>query len=223
MTNAAHGTGDRETRDRLLREAELLFADRGFNGVTVREICSAAHANVAAVNYHFGDKLGLYREVMRVAIGAMREVTDTARAAGQGLSPADRLRAYVSLFLHRLLTPGRETIHHLIQREIADPTPLLDDLVEQGLRPRLEYLAGIVAEMIESDSSDVRVKLCVMSIVSQTVMYARHNAIADRLGYSAHPTAGEIAAAARHIAEFSIGGIYAIARAAEAEPITPNP
>lgn len=208
-------SGDRETRERLLREAELLFAERGFNGVTVREICSAARANVAAVNYHFGDKLGLYREVMRVAIAAMREVTDTAREAGQGLPPADRLRAYVTLFLHRLLTPGRETIHHLIQRETADPTPLLDDLVDQGLRPRLDYLGGIVAEMIGCETTDHRVKLCVMSIISQTVMYARHNAIADRLGYSTNPTAAEIDATARHIADFSIGGIDAIGRRCE--------
>ena len=199
--------GDRETRERLLREAEVQFAERGFNGVTVREICSAAHANVAAVNYHFGDKLGLYREVMRSAIAAMRDVTAAARAAGDGLPAPDRLRVYVSLFLQRLLTPGRETIHNLIQREVADPTPLLDDLVEHGLRPRLEYLAQIVAEMIGCEPSDRRVMLCVMSIQSQTVMYARHNAVAERLGYSANPTPEQIEETAQHIAEFSIGGI----------------
>ena len=46
---------DRETRERLLKAAEALFAERGFKRVTVREICLAARANVAAVNYHFGD------------------------------------------------------------------------------------------------------------------------------------------------------------------------
>ena len=214
MTNPVNANGasdDRETRERLFREAELLFAERGFNGVTVREICSAARANVAAVNYHFGDKLGLYREVMRVAIGTMREVTEAARAGGEGLPAPDRLRAFVTLFLHRLLTPGRETIHHLIQREIADPTPLLDDLVEHGLRPRLDYLGSIVAEMLGVEPADRRVMRCVMSVMSQTVMYARHNAIADRLGYSASPTPAEIEQTARHIAEFSIGGIHQIA------------
>jgi AcrR family transcriptional regulator len=219
----SNGNVDRETRERLLREAELQFAERGFNGVTVREICSAAHANVAAVNYHFGDKLGLYREVMRSAIAAMRDVTDTAREAGEGLPAVDRLRAYITLFLNRLLTPGRETIHHLIQREIADPTPLLDDLVEHGLRPRLEYLSSIVAELIGCDPSDRRVKLCVMSIQSQTVMYARHNPIADRLGYVANPTPAQIEATARHIAEFSIGGIFNIRDTEPKEPTTPTP
>ena len=53
-------TRDRETRERVLRSAAQLFADRGFKKVTVREICRAARANVAAVNYHFGDKGGLF-------------------------------------------------------------------------------------------------------------------------------------------------------------------
>ena len=52
---------DRETRERLLSTAERLFAERGFSKVTIREICKSARANVAAVNYHFNGKKGLYQ------------------------------------------------------------------------------------------------------------------------------------------------------------------
>ena len=51
--------GSADTRQRLIDAAATLFADRGFQNVTVREICKASTANVAAVNYHFGDKAGL--------------------------------------------------------------------------------------------------------------------------------------------------------------------
>jgi len=206
------GSVDRETRDRLLKAAERLFAQRGFKDVTVREICHDARANVAAVNYHFGDKLGLYRETMQIAIDAMRDATEAARHAGEGLPPDEQLRAYIALFLQRLLTPGRESVHQLINREVSDPTPALDDLVEQGMRPRLEYLSGVVAAIIGCDPKDRRVMRCVLSVQSQSIIYARPNAVAERLGFKFQPTPAQIDEAAQHIADFSIAGIREIGR-----------
>jgi TetR/AcrR family transcriptional regulator, regulator of cefoperazone and chloramphenicol sensitivity len=75
------GRGDHETRERLLAEAARLFADQGFRKVTVREICRAADANVAAINYHFGDKLGLYRDVLQSAIDVMQATSEAEGAA----------------------------------------------------------------------------------------------------------------------------------------------
>ncbi len=205
-------SGDRETRERLLTAAERLFAERGFKDVTVREICHAAEANVAAVNYHFGDKLGLYRVVLGGAIQAMREATEEARAAGLGKPADQQLRLYVAIFLRRLLQPGRQAVHQLINREVADPTPALDDLIEQGVRPRLDYLSGIVAQMIGCDPGDQRVLRCVLSVQSQSIMYARPNAIAERLGFTFKPTPSDIDTAAQHIADFSIAGIQAVGK-----------
>jgi AcrR family transcriptional regulator len=203
-------TSDRETRERLLRVAEQLFAERGFKDVTVREICHAARANIASINYHFGDKLGLYREVLQTAIHSMRDATDAARRAGDGRPPEEQLRLYIDLFLRRLLAPGSESTHRLINREISEPTEALDDLVEQGVRPRLEYLSGVIAAMIGCDPADRRVLRCVLSVQSQTIIYAKPNAVAERLGFTFKPTPAQIEEAARHIAEFSIAGIRAV-------------
>ena len=68
MTPVSIALADADTRERLVTAASELFAENGFRKVTVRDICTAAGANVAAVNYHFGDKLGLYREVLERAI-----------------------------------------------------------------------------------------------------------------------------------------------------------
>ena len=53
------------TRDKLIEAAGSVFAERGYRAATIREICRRAGANVAAVNYTFGDKMGLYTEVLR--------------------------------------------------------------------------------------------------------------------------------------------------------------
>jgi AcrR family transcriptional regulator len=200
---------DAETRARLLQTARRLFGANGFKAVTVRDICSAARANVAAVNYHFGDKLGLYREVLQEAIDAMRETTAAARAAGSGLAPEEQLRAFVRVFMQRALSGG-EAIHRLITRELNDPTPALDVLVEQGVRPRVEYLAGVVAAMLGCERRDPRVLRCVASVQSQVVAYFP-NPIASRLGMRLDPTPERIEEEARHVADFSIAGVRALA------------
>jgi AcrR family transcriptional regulator len=202
---------DRETRDRLLHASEQLFATRGFKDVTVRDIARAARANVAAVNYHFGDKMGLYREVLQVAIDAIRETNEAGRRAAEGHPPAEKLRRYLSVFLRRVLNPEYETVHRLIQREIDHPTPAMDALVEQAARPRLEFLSAVVAELMDCNPDDPRVLRCVGSTLAQTIIWARKNPIAERLGFVFKPTPENIEVAARHIADFSIAGIRAVA------------
>src|SRR6266513_1388631 len=89
------------TREELLTVAVRVFAARGYQANTVREICTAAGANVAAVNYHFGDKFGLYTEVLQSAIDRMRATNDAARDAGAGQTAEEQLRRYITIFLSR--------------------------------------------------------------------------------------------------------------------------
>jgi len=202
-----------ETRARLLSAAERLFAERGFKDVTVREICRVARANIAAVNYHFRDKLGLYRAVLQSAIDRMRETTDAARKAGEGQPPEEQLRTYISIFMRRLLSDRRGTVHRLVTREMMDPTPALEAIAQQGVRPRVEYLSAIIAKLIGSDTTDPRVARSVASVWTQSAAYVA-NPIAERLGEPIASTPEDADAIAQHIADFSIAGIRAIARPA---------
>ena len=206
---------DRATRERLLRTAARLFADRGFKSVTVREICRAARANVASVNYHFGDKSGLYREVLQLAVERMQSVTSEARAAGEGCTSEDKLRSFLRIHLHRILDERSGWIHNLVNREVADPTPALDTLVDQGMRPRLEYLSGIVADLAGLPVTDPRVQRSVASTIGQVVSY-RPNPLIVRLGFKTRFQPEEIDEVADHIATFSVAGIRAATATAAA-------
>ncbi|MBV8850450.1 MAG: TetR family transcriptional regulator [Methylobacteriaceae bacterium] len=63
------------TRDGLIKAAIAVFSAKGFEGGSVREITQAANANQAAINYHFGGKEGLYREVLKASIQAFTELS----------------------------------------------------------------------------------------------------------------------------------------------------
>lgn len=80
----------KDTRDRLLDEAERLFGQRSIAEVSLREITSAADANIAAVNYHFGSKDGLVREIFARRMRPLNEerirlLDELEEAAGDGL------------------------------------------------------------------------------------------------------------------------------------------
>jgi AcrR family transcriptional regulator len=203
---------DEETRERVLRAAAQLFADRGFKKVTVRDICRAARANVAAVNYHFGDKSGLYREVLQRAIDTVRATSEAARVAGEGQPAEERLRRYIHVSLCRVVADGHANwISRLIQREIADPTPAFDALVDQGIRPRIDDLSAIVADLLGCQPGDEGVARCVMSIHSQWILFATRP-IATRLRTKFHLRNDSLDRVAEHITNFSLAGIQAMAR-----------
>jgi AcrR family transcriptional regulator len=208
---------DVETRGRLLSTAERLFAERGFSKVTVREICKAAGANVAAVNYHFGDKQGLYDEVVRSAIKTMQSTTAAARDAGAGRPPEDKLAIYISTFLRRVFAGRDSWIHHLMIRELSDPTPALDLVIKKVVEPRMAYLRDVIAAMLDCGAADARVERCAMSVQAQCLTLLSHPVAGLRPRKTM--TDAELDVIIRHIAQFSIAGIHAHARESRARRV----
>jgi len=200
---------DRETRARLLEEGRKLFAAQGFRRVTVREICTAAGANVAAINYHFGDKLGLYREVLQSAIAVMQESTELARQAGEGGTSEQKLRAFIRAFLQRLGQVKDPWIHQLMTHEMAQPTDALEEVIQRVIVPRINYMRELVTDILGVSPDDERVVRCVLSVQSQ-FHAAMANPVSKRLvpGFIGDPES--VDRLAQHIADFSIGGIRSL-------------
>jgi AcrR family transcriptional regulator len=195
---------DQETRERLLATATKLFAERGFARVTVREICRGARANVAAINYHFGGKRGLYDEVVSAAIETMRSTTRTMHASGAGKPAEEQLALYVSIFLKRVVAARDSWIHQLMVRELSDPTPALDLVLKQVVQPRMAYLRSVIASLLRCPTSDERVERCAMSVQAQCLARLTHPVAALR---PKAMTGRQLDTLAQHITRFSLAGI----------------
>jgi TetR/AcrR family transcriptional regulator, regulator of cefoperazone and chloramphenicol sensitivity len=208
-TATAVATADLETRQRLIDASARLFAERGFSKVTVREICRRAHANVAAVNYHFGGKQGLYDEIVSAAIQTMQQTTEEIRKAGANQPPEQQLAIFVRIFLSRVMEHRDGWIHRLMTREFNDPTPALDRVIRNVVRPRMDYLADVIAQLLHCRADDVRVQFAVMSVQMQCLALLNERAIKFQPFALTPP---RIEALIVHITRFSLAGIRALRR-----------
>jgi AcrR family transcriptional regulator len=204
-----------ETRQRLLDAAGEVFAEKGFRSATTREICKKARANVAAINYHFGDKERLYEAVVRYAHRHAAE-----RYPLEGDSPRSsagapgRLRTFIEQVLFRTLSEGRPAWQvKLLAREMIEPTRALDSLVHTDFRPILDALDSICREFLGPDVPEREVRLATRSVIGQCVYYRHAKAVIDRLHPEERYQPEDIRRLADHIAEFSLGGLERLARA----------
>src|SRR4051794_37910141 len=92
-----------ETRTKLLRAAFAVFAEAGYHSSTIREICKRANVNLALVNYHFGDKLELYAEVLRRTMRDPAETHEFNNLLARDAEPELKLRQFIRLMLNRIM------------------------------------------------------------------------------------------------------------------------
>lgn len=203
-----------ETRLRLLQAAGEVFAEHGFRRATVREICSRAGANIAAVNYHFGDKQKLYASVLQHwLVEALRKYPPDG-----GLPPdapaEQKLRAYVRSFLFRMLGEGTPAWHgRLMAREMSEPTAAFELILTETAKPMSQRLNGIVRDLLGPDVSEQTVRNCAMSVAGQCCFYRHAHEMISRLYPDTKNTPEHIEVLAEHITHFSLTAIEALRRA----------
>jgi AcrR family transcriptional regulator len=212
MNDERQQTEQDTTRQRILEAAGEVFAKQGFHRATIREICSKAGANIAAVNYHFGDKEKLYAEVLRYAHMCAIVKHPLGLGVAPDAPPEQRIGAFVKSMLHRLMDEGRPAWQgKLMSREMAEPTAALDLIVEEQIRPNFQYVFAAIAELLGPGATPERVRPCVASVVGQCLFYFFGRAVFERLNPDLKLGPHMIEPIAAHITAFSLAGIRAAA------------
>lgn len=145
------------TKERILDTAEALFAERGFHGVSIREITTAAGCNMASVHYHFNNKLNLYLEVFRVRwIPREKRMYDAFLASLEGEEapePSKVITALARAYLKGPLTDEEQRRHRqLIVREMYTPTEAFELAADETLRPLFETLYDLLKPSLYNGS-----------------------------------------------------------------------
>ncbi|MFL5342719.1 MAG: CerR family C-terminal domain-containing protein, partial [Gemmataceae bacterium] len=179
MTEIEKLTSDSDTRQRILDAAEVVFADKGREAASVREILRLAGVkNIAAINYHYGDKDRLYIEVVKHAHQSC--CFQTFPNWPDGIPAKVRLRDFIRTVVERMLQPARPTALRLMMREMAQPTEACAEVVRNYIQPMAEILERILADL-RPDLPRPQRFLVANSIVSQCLFYRQNKPIIELL------------------------------------------
>jgi AcrR family transcriptional regulator len=201
-----------ETRDRILSVAERLFAERGYEATSVRDITAEADCNVAAVNYHFGGKENLYVETFRGLLGELRDLRiRRIRTAMEDAGEDATLELFVESMAHAFLEPfvveGRgRLLMAFVSREMVDRHLPKEVLFDEFIRPLLE-VAFDQLKSVGPRLDPMTARLCLMSLVGQLLHVLR-----VQLMFSGGPTdliPADLKSHVDHVVRFTVGGIRA--------------
>ena len=201
----AAGTPDSDgTREKLLEAAADVFAETGYYGATVRQICARAGTNIALVNYHFGDKMGLYTEVLQTSVRT-GHVNAIRSALDQNGPPEDILRAIVRARM-RGMSGGNlaDRQFRIVIHELAHPTPAMARVVDEVTRPVYKRVLQLIGEIIGLAPEDKKTRLCAHSVMGQMMLYAIGRPFLTRLWPELKMTPEQLDCIADHIADFSL-------------------
>jgi AcrR family transcriptional regulator len=218
VAKTAGGTAQHETvetRRRILAAAERLFAEKGFEATSVRDITSEAGCNVASVNYHFRGKENLYVETFRGLLGELRDrrilrIQTDMGALGDRGTLERFVESMANAFLEPLVAEDRgRLLMAFVSREMVDRHLPASVFFDEFIRPIME-VALAQLERVGPPMDPVDSRLCLMSLVGQLlhVLRAQHM-LKDGGPVELVPT--DLADHVRHVVRFSAGGIRACA------------
>ena len=162
---------DDSTPQRILLAAGPIFAEKGYRGSTIRDICDAADVNLASINYYFGDKQKLYIETVKVARQMRLEEYPPSRPQ-MNLAPEQQLKEFIRLLLNRLVaTQNAPWQVRLLGREFMEPSEGCRPLVEEFIRPVFKILLQIVNQLVDREVEQHVLDKIGFSIVGQCLHY----------------------------------------------------
>jgi TetR/AcrR family transcriptional regulator, regulator of cefoperazone and chloramphenicol sensitivity len=198
-----------DTRQRLLQAATEVFAEKGFDAATVREICGRAQANVALVNYHFGDKMELYSEVLLAAF----RPPEGAPKPEMPANPEEGIRKIIRAMLDKALDQSDQAglRYKLMLHEYAQPSTATPRVVTLTLKPVYDLLRKLVGQVANIDPDSDQARMCTHSIIGQVIHYTRSGPVVAVLWPNLKMTPEQRDMIADHIGDMTLRHLHGLA------------
>ena len=197
------------TREKIFEVAGPVFAEKGFQGTTVRELCDKAGVNVASINYYFGDKQNLYCELVRQAQRRCEAQHPLPQWSND--TPAEqRLFDMVLTLLEQLSVADTAPWEvQLLMREVLNPSRGGVEVAEEYFTPFFKILLDVIESMAPQPLSLDNLAKIGLSVLSQCLIYRYGSETIAKLAPSVLGVEGkpDVRSLATQITAFSIAGI----------------
>ncbi len=203
MNKAANVAG---TRERLLGIASGLFAERGYASASISGITRLAGANKAAVNYHFGSKEKLYQQAWRHAHDELSRRFPPDGGIAESRPAAERLRGRIRAGLQRAML-GDAIEFRIMRNEMANPTGLLHQVIDEAIRPVREATQAILRELLGPRATETDVQLCEVCVVAPWMHMMHHQQAEKHEGLAPVFREEMLERMVDHFATFALAGI----------------
>lgn len=199
-----------QTRLQLLETAGQVFAEQGYARATSKEICERANANIAAVNYHFGSKDGLYAAVLEEAHARLVSIDIVRHVARGKASTADKLRRLLTQIVGEIAKRDQGAWElRVLSRELMAPTPLLDRVMANQVAPKLKLVGALIGDLLGVPATQPAVSRCLVSIIGPCGFLLITNPDWQKRMFPA--LAVDTDGLIDHMVAFTFGGLNAIA------------
>jgi AcrR family transcriptional regulator len=212
----------------LLKAAIRIFAEKGFEGASIREIAKAAGVNSALISFHFGGKAGLHAAALHLAARMAMHTVKTLPLPPLPVGPfagktmvlrqaVTALRAYIhefirmSLRLHSSLPAGKEpelerSVLVLIAKTMIYPPEECMGTLLEAVQPHIDYLHRCLRVLRSDLDHDGMVRMG-MSIHAQLLFFLCHQDILARLLNDPPCHEDDVARLVTHFLRFNLNGL----------------
>ena len=211
---ATRADGD-ATKEHILDVASLIFAEKGFDRTTSKEICEAAGVNTASINYHFGGKSGLYKALLYRSHELLIETKVLIKIDESAMSPFEKLSAIIESFVERALCNPR--FFRIFIRESILPSPefyeVMHDVMANRVSPKIEITRRIVADYSGLPEDHRSIDRIIFNLSAPNIMYLiMDHSVAGEIYPTLYNARAEQTEIVRHMKLTTFGAIDAILR-----------
>lgn len=169
---------DKQTQ--ILQVAEKLFAEKGFDGTSIREISKESNTNVAMVSYYFGSKEKLLEHLIIYRTSGIKDLLKDI--SSEKLNPIDKIEKFIRIYIESI--NNNKNFHHILLFEISSKKRALDfESFNEVKKSNIKSLEKIIIEGQKQNlfRKDINIHLIIATILGTYFYFQMHKSFLGNL------------------------------------------